>query len=88
MDKIDLKCCPFCGGKAEIVECHVYLDDAVRVRCSKCSIITPAVLIDHPAYTEKSGGELDETTRYTKEQACYVAAQAWNRRTDDEQREA
>ncbi|MBE6537958.1 MAG: hypothetical protein E7671_00645 [Ruminococcaceae bacterium] len=88
MKETELKPCPFCGGEGEIVNCHVYLDDAIRVRCRSCHVVTHAVLIDHPAYTEKSGGELDESTRYTKEQAAAVAASMWNRRADNEQREA
>ncbi len=78
-----LKRCPFCGGEAEIVNCHVNMDDAVRVRCRECRIITPPVLVDHPAYTKMSGRELDESTRYTREQAAEIAAGQWNRRCSE-----
>ena len=77
-----LKPCPFCNGKAEIVKCRVYLDEARRVRCTQCHIVTPPILIDHPAYTEKSFGELDESTRYTEKQAEEKVAVIWNRRAE------
>lgn len=80
MAKIELKKCPFCGGEAKIKKTHVYLDEARRVGCSVCHMTTAPVLIDHPAYTERSAGELDESTRYTAEQAERIAAKLWNKR--------
>lgn len=74
---VDLKPCPFCNGAAEVIDTHVYLDAAIRIGCGKCRVITPAVLIDHPAY---KGEGLDEDTRYTRDQAVAKAAQVWNRR--------
>lgn len=79
----ELKRCPFCGGEGEVVDCHVYMDDAVRVRCKDCHVVTPPVLIDHPAYTAKSGSNLDESTRYTREQEAWIVAEKWNRRGVD-----
>ena len=81
---VDLKPCPFCNGAAEVIDTHVYLDAAIRIGCGKCRVITPAVLINHPAYTHKSNGELDESTRYTRDQAVAKAAQVWNRRVEGE----
>ena len=80
MDGIKLKPCPFCGGAAEIVECNVYLDKARRVRCTHCGVSTPPVLVDHPAYTADSSPYLDESTRYSAEQASEKVAERWNRR--------
>ena len=74
---VDLKPCQFCNGAAEVIDTHVYLDAAIRIGCGKCRVITPAVLINHPAY---KGEGLDESTRYTRDQAVAKAAQVWNRR--------
>ncbi len=78
MAKITLKKCPFCGGEAEIKKTYVVLDEARRTRCKVCGITTPPVLINHPKMG--AGGVLDESTRYTVEQAERKAAQLWNAR--------
>lgn len=77
MAKIELKKCPFCGGEAEIVKTHVYLDEARRVVCSGCQATTQRILINHP---RMCGDGLDESTRYTPEQAERIAAKLWNAR--------
>ena len=77
MAKITLKKCPFCGGEAEIVKTHVYLDEARRVMCTACQATSARVLVNHPMLR---GGELDESTRYTAEQAEAKAAELWNAR--------
>lgn len=79
-NELILKPCPFCGGEAKIIECNVYLDEARRVRCTHCGVTTPPVLVDHPAYTADSFPYLDESTRYTAEQASEKVAEQWNRR--------
>ena len=71
--------CPCCGGKAEIRDGNVYLDKAVLIRCSVCLLKTPHILIDHPRLTANG---LDESTRYTREQAINEAAKIWNRRAE------
>lgn len=81
MSEIELKLCPFCRKAAKVIDTHVYLSAAIRIGCSCCGVITPAVLIDHPA---NINGELDESTRYTRDQAIAKAAVVWNRRADDE----
>lgn len=85
MKETELKPCPFCGGDAEVREAYVYLDAAVLIRCSNCFVKTEKVLVNHPKL--KYDG-LDESTRYTKEQAIQKAAEVWNRRSDNEQRKA
>ena len=76
--QIELKPCPFCGGEAEVVDTHVYLDKAIRIKCTSCSCVTKQVLIDHP---KNNANGLDERTRYTREQVIEKAAELWNRRT-------
>lgn len=79
MAKITLKKCPFCGGEAELVtNHHVYLDDARCVKCTHCNCKTASVLVNHPKMV--GGGKLDESTRYTAEQAEIKAAELWNNR--------
>jgi hypothetical protein len=86
MKRIKLKPCPFCGGKAEIIDCNVFADKAKRIRCTGCRVYTPPILIDHPAYSFKTFPELDESTRYTAAQAAEKAAEFWNRRANNEQK--
>lgn len=78
MAKITLKNCPFCGGEAEIKKTHVLLDEARRVRCTVCNASTSPALINHPKMG--GGGKLDESTRYTAEQAEAKVAELWNTR--------
>ena len=78
MDK--LKPCPFCGGAAELTNSNAYGSPIVFVRCAKCKARTPYMWIDHPRM--KAAG-LDESTRYTEEQAEAKAIEAWNRRAND-----
>lgn len=62
----DLKLCPFCGGKA-----HVFVNDGVRVICSKCGTSTK-ILVD--AFT--ANGIVGNATA--------SVIKAWNRRAYDE----
>lgn len=75
--KVDLLPCPFCGGEAEMKECCVLLDDGIIVQCSKCLVRQQITLVNHPKMTANG---LDESTRYTREQAIEKAASEWNRR--------
>ena len=74
----ELKKCPFCGGEAEIKKTHVLLEEARRVQCTVCNASTLPVLINHPKMG--GGGKLDESTRYTAEQAEEKVAELWNAR--------
>jgi len=67
--------CPHCGSKAELIKCRVYCADAWRVACTACGITTPRIMINHPFVTGKG---LDESTRYSSEQAAAIAVAKWN----------
>lgn len=77
----ELKPCPFCGGEAELRDGHVYMSETRVVLCTKCHARILPVFIDHPSFNAKG---LDETTRYTVEQAEQIACYKWNRRAKDE----
>lgn len=73
--------CPFCGGKAKVKKAFVYMDEARFVACRECGTRTKFVLINHPALTIKDGIiELDESTRYTPEDAEKIVIDIWNKR--------
>ena len=76
-----LKPCPFCGSDASIKSGNLYMDVAYRVECSKCFAMTARFLVNHPK-VDLTDGTLDESTRYTEEQAKKKAIEAWNRRED------
>lgn len=82
MNEIELKPCPFCGGKAEIRRCKVYLDEAMEVHCTECGTSQPKELTNHRMYT--NGGEIF----MTEEMAIEKITSRWNRRADNEQRNA
>ena len=79
MATINLKACPFCGGEAELKERRICLDRGYRASCSECGVHGQLVLVNHP---KMRFGELDETTRYTAQQAEKKAAELWNARAD------
>lgn len=81
MSKTELKPCPFCGGYSEIVRKQICLDHGYRVDCTQCGAKGTVVLVNHPKFTYYG---LDESTRYTEEQAKRKAIEAWNRRADCE----
>lgn len=76
---MELDACPFCGGAAMIADVLAYVCRGVRVRCTCCAASTTMVLIDHPS---NNGNGLDESTRYTREQAEAIVAEKWNRRVN------
>lgn len=78
MVNVELKPCPFCGGEARIKPGRMYYDSCVQVRCLECGCETKPIVIDHPQVTANG---VDESTRYTEEQAVNIAAKIWNRRT-------
>lgn len=85
MADLQLKPCPFCGGHAEMVRKQIYLDHGYRVDCTQCGARGTVVLVNHPKFTYYG---LDESTRYTEQQAKEKVIEAWNRRADNEKREA
>lgn len=78
----NLKPCPFCGGEAEMCHGSIYISKVVKARCTKCRVSTDFVFINHPSINIRTG-KVDETTRYTEQQAEEKAAAAWNRRYCD-----
>ena len=83
MEDITLKACPFCGGAGELVKKEIYLDYGYRVDCTRCGAKGALVMVNHPKYTHIG---LDESTRYTRDQAIVKAADAWNRRNNGRRR--
>ena len=77
MNELELKACPCCGGKAEIRDFQFFLDDGIKIRCTDCGLQTAGTPIDHPLLTPDG---LDESTRYTREQAIDIEVEKWNRR--------
>ena len=76
-----LKPCPFCGAPAELKECRTYCATGWRVKCIKCKVGTQGVFVNLPETKFGAHGPfLDESTRYTSEQAAEIAVKTWNRR--------
>ena len=78
---VELKPCPFCGGQAVYDKVNLYLDAGWRVKCTKCTLQTMYVIVNHPYLTSNG---LDESTRYTTEQAKQMVADVWNRRVGEQ----
>lgn len=72
-----LPLCPFCGGEADYAEGNVLGIEAWVVRCTSCFASTRRILMGHPIMRYDG---LDETTRYTREEAKAEARKAWERR--------
>lgn len=77
----ELKACPFCGGEATYGKVLGFSCEGRCVKCIKCGARSVPHMIDLPRMTENG---LDERTRYDEEQAKEKAAEAWNRRVDNE----
>lgn len=73
-----LKPCPFCGGKAEVSDVISMRRDGKTIKCTKCNARSKYVFIDSPILNCNG---LDESTRYTAEQAVAIVTDLWNRRT-------
>lgn len=79
-EEIKLKSCPFCGGEAEVRKITMYLKEARAVACKDCGTRTRLIFVDLPALTDDG---VDESTRYTAEQAEKLAVERWNRRVGE-----
>lgn len=83
MNEIELKRCPCCSGEAEFRNARFFIDKGIYVKCKVCGLRTEVIPVDHPVL--KYDGGLDESTRYTEEQAVEKSAEIWNRREYHEQ---
>ena len=83
MEDITLKAYQFCGGDAELVKKEIYLDYGYRVDCTRCGAKGPFVMVNRPKMTYRG---LDESTRYSRDQAIIKASEAWNRRSNGRRR--
>lgn len=74
---MELKPCPFCGGEAEFKRAAIKTNgawcDAVSVRCTACEARTGRVLYD--------------ARKHPNDEEYEIAAEAWNRRVNDDQME-
>lgn len=83
MKETKLKPCPFCVGEAEIRKSKNYgFVDCVHVYCATCGASIPKTPINHLFYVCGKQVSLSE------EQAIARVTNIWNRRSDNEQREA
>lgn len=78
----ELKPCPFCGGEAVITDVMAFRSDGKRVKCTTCYAGSMYVLINHPKLN-LFDNSVDESTRYTAEQAEQKVTELWNRRVVD-----
>lgn len=76
MDEM-LKPCPFCGGEAVLMDGRIYCYETKFVSCTICHAKTVPVVINFP---NVSVNGVDESTRYTAEQAGQKACELWNAR--------
>lgn len=79
MANTELKPFQFCGGKAEIRRCKLYLDEAIQVHCTECGTSQPKEIPNHLMYSY--GKEII----LTEEMAIEKITSRWNRRADNEQ---
>lgn len=82
MKEIELKPCPFCGGKAEIKTQPIYMDMGVCAFCTECKARSKFFPYDCN-YTYYHG---EKDVYVSQERATSDAINLWNRRADNEQR--
>lgn len=82
--QIELKSCPFCGGKAEVHYQPIYTSDSVCVRCIECRARSRSFPCDC-IYQYYHG---EKNVFISKERATNDAINLWNRRACNERREA
>lgn len=73
-NKTKLKVCPFCGGKAEIVQEQTWIHNTFRIRCSRCKITTMRQWEGTGIYTNRGFEKL------SKADCINIATLQWNKR--------
>ena len=84
MNETELKPCPFCNGKAEIHYQPLFTDYGVCVCFTECK--ARSKFMPYDCTYEYYHGE--RKVFISKERATNDAINLWNRRADNEQREA
>lgn len=73
-----LKPCPFCSGKPDLIASHIYYDKIYYVECTQCGCKTTYTFVNHPSIVN---GRINKNTIYTDIQAQDKAIQSWNKRS-------
>ena len=77
-EEMKLKSCPFCGGEGLPRGSGII---GWTIVCKDCGARVKVALVDLPVTTPDG---VDESTRYTKEEAMRIARERWNRRSEAE----
>lgn len=72
--QVKLKRCPFCSGKAEIIQEETWAHKTYRIRCSRCKITTQRHWSDTGIYTNKG------FKKVSKNDCINIAILQWNKR--------
>lgn len=78
-ERLELKPCPFCGGKAEVKKNRVYTEYGLCVHCTECNVHTKTTLYD--CTYQYYHGQRD--VFITREMAEQRSAELWNRRANN-----
>lgn len=79
MNTNDIPDCPFCGGESKYKLFLFYGGRGIAVRCSKCLATSRVIKINCPKVTVNG---VDESTRYTEQQAKEIARNLWSCRVE------
>ena len=81
---VKLKACPYCGGKAELLDSasNPVFPPKVAARCTQCGVYSEAVGYNWPEYNYLGY----ETITLTRTEAAHIASATWNARSPREYR--
>jgi hypothetical protein len=77
-EEMKLKSCPFCGGEGVPKGSGII---GWTIACRDCGARVKVALVDLPVTTSDG---IDESTRYTREDAMRIARERWNSRNEAE----